>query len=174
MKSFAVRSDDLLWSLRLARSKPRHVVGHTSGSSVTHRTGSGGVLDSLLAIQSGLEMFCHVMPSRASMDRLDRSSNWLTKILRNRPSSRRRKNGHSLAANVGKPVKSRASTALRRLCRFPGPRAFLRSGRQFDQNPSFVFATTQVSRVPEVRNCWRLSACAEVTNHVDSGKSLAR
>src|SRR5256886_6846427 len=33
MKSFAVRSDHLLRSLQLARSKPRHVVGHPSVSS---------------------------------------------------------------------------------------------------------------------------------------------
>src|SRR5215472_14813934 len=76
MTSFAVRSDDLLRSLRLARSKLRHVVGHPSASSVTLRTGSCAVLDSLLAIPPELEMFCHAMPNRASVDSLDRPTNF--------------------------------------------------------------------------------------------------
>src|SRR5437016_4222567 len=77
MKSFAVRSDHLLRSLQLARSKPRHVVGHPSVSSVTLRTGPGGVLDSLRAIQPGL--FCHAMPNPASLGSLYQLSNCLTK-----------------------------------------------------------------------------------------------
>ena len=77
MKSFAVRSDHLLRSLQLARSKPRHVVGHPSVSSVTLRTGPGGVLDSLRAIQPGL--FGHAMPNPASLGSLYQLSNCLTK-----------------------------------------------------------------------------------------------
>src|SRR5215472_4165693 len=72
MTFFAVRSDGLLRSLGPARSKPRHVVGHPSESSVTLRTRSGGVLDSLLVIHPELEMFCHAMPNRASVNSLDR------------------------------------------------------------------------------------------------------
>src|SRR6516164_4285712 len=87
MTSFAVRSDDLLRLLRMARSKPRHVAGHPSVSSVTLRTRSCLVLDSLLAIQPELEMFCHAMPNRASVDSPDRHTNCLTKLLRDGPSS---------------------------------------------------------------------------------------
>src|SRR5437660_11514808 len=77
MKSFAVRSHHLLRSLQLGRSTPRHVVGHPSVSSVTLRTGPGGVLDSLRAIQPGL--FCHAMPNPASLGSLYQLSNCLTK-----------------------------------------------------------------------------------------------
>src|SRR5215469_16767377 len=87
MTSFAVRSDDFRRSLRLARSKLRHVGGHPSVSSVTLRTGSCGVLDSLLAIQPELEMFSHAMANPASVDSLDRPTNCLTKMLREGPSS---------------------------------------------------------------------------------------
>src|SRR6266566_7558278 len=100
MTSFAVTSDDLLRSLRLARSKHRHVVGHPSVSSVTLGTGSGGVLDSLLAIQPALEMFCHAMPNRASVDSLDRHTNCLTKMLRKGTSSWHPENGKRLTGNA--------------------------------------------------------------------------
>src|SRR5215472_8568470 len=77
------------------------LLGIPGVSSVTLRTGSGGLLDSLLAIQSALEMFCHPMPNELPRILWAGPPTASPKSSASRPSSRRRKNGHRLAANVG-------------------------------------------------------------------------
>jgi integrase len=81
MQYLDVALTDLQREFELARSKPRYLVPQPRVPSAPLRTGLGGVLDSLLAAQHTLEMFCRALPNGALRRHLHRFSNRLTKIL---------------------------------------------------------------------------------------------
>ena len=69
---------DLQREFELARSKPRHLAPQPKASFAFLRTGLGGVIDSLLAAQHVLEMFCQTdflaVASTASLTASPKSS----------------------------------------------------------------------------------------------------
>src|ERR1019366_6260094 len=80
MRYVEVALTDLQREFQAARSKPRHLVPQPKTSSALTRTGLDGVIDSLQAAQSALEIFRRALPVGSSRRCLDRLSNRLIKI----------------------------------------------------------------------------------------------
>jgi len=97
MRYLDVVLTDLQREFELARSKPRHLAPQPKASFASLRTGLGGVIDSLLAAQHVLEMFCQTdflaVASTASLTASPKSS-------AKRDSSRHPENGQGLAGNA--------------------------------------------------------------------------
>jgi integrase len=81
MRYVDVALTDLQREFQLAHDKPRHLAPQPKTSLALLRTGLVGLIDSFLATQHALEMFCRSLPNRDKRAHLDRLANRLTKIL---------------------------------------------------------------------------------------------
>jgi hypothetical protein len=82
MRYLDVTLTDLQREFQRARSQPRHLVPQPKLPPTHLQAGLAGVIDSLLAAQHVLEMFCRGLRHRSSRTRLDRLCNRFTKIVR--------------------------------------------------------------------------------------------